>query len=48
MYDSGAMHADNDMGAAGFSDFHQGNMGGFENMGGMGNGQSFTFKMNGQ
>ncbi len=49
MYDSGAMHADQDMGGDGFSGFQQGNMGGFGNMGGMGgNGQSYTFSMNGQ
>jgi DnaJ-class molecular chaperone len=46
LYDSGAMHADPEMGGADFSDFQQGNMGGFGGMGG--NGQNFTFKMNGQ
>lgn len=49
------MHADQEMGD-GFDGFQQGNMGGFQqggfqqggfgNMGG--NGQSFTFRMNGQ
>lgn len=49
LYDSGAMHAENDMGGADFSDF-SGNMGGFRNMGGMGGmgGKNFTFTMNGQ
>lgn len=46
------MHAEHDMGGADFSDYQQaggfGNMGGF-NMGGMGgNGQNYTFTMNGQ
>ena len=47
LYDSGAMHADSE----GFSGFQQGNMGDFSNMGGFsmeGNGQTFTFRMNGQ
>jgi len=52
LYDSGAMHAEHDMGGADFSDYQQaggfGNTGGF-NMGGMGgNGQSYSFSMNGQ
>ena len=37
LYDSGAMHAEQDMGGNGFSDFQQGNMGGFSGMGGKGN-----------
>lgn len=50
LYDSGAMHSDPED----FSGFQQGNMGDFSNMGkfnmgGMGgNGQTFTFRMNGQ
>ena len=48
LYDSGAMHAEQDMGGNGFSDFQQGNMGGFSGMGGKGNKQNFTFNMNGQ
>lgn len=52
LYDSGAMYSDPEMGGD-FSDFSH-NMGGFGNMGGFtmggmgGNGQTFTFKMNGQ
>lgn len=46
MYDSGAMQYDGDTGAD-FSDFQQGNMGGFTNMGSNG-AQNFKFTMNGQ